>query len=116
MAGNDSEPGANTDWHRLGAGAVSGALIVVVLAGSLGALIEGVAHPIALLGFAVLGAVLGAYAWSVVAYEHEHTSPQMSGPAELPAGPEAERRPSGLGWLWRKHAASFARLPLSPWI
>jgi hypothetical protein len=82
-------------------------LLVAVIAGVLGALIRGLAHPLVLLGFAAFGAILGAFAWGLTAYEQEHTSPDAH---------EDDHQPSGLGWLWHRHAASFARLPLTPWI
>jgi hypothetical protein len=51
------------------AGAVAGAVVVALLAVGLGELVRDLAHPAVVIAFLLLGAVLGAYAAGVVAYE-----------------------------------------------
>jgi hypothetical protein len=60
--------------HRrnLIAGAVVGAVLVALIAGALGEALRDLASPGIMVGFIALGAVLGAYAWGIVAYQREH--------------------------------------------
>ncbi|HEX6116236.1 MAG TPA: hypothetical protein VFY99_04000 [Solirubrobacterales bacterium] len=128
MAGNEPE-----QEQRLPAsarrsmllGAIAGATLVALPAALLGALIRELAHPAVILAFVLFGAVLGAYAWGVVAYERDHDVDEPSAgyrdgvlaEADLEPGPAADDSAEpGLRWLLRRRAASFLKLPLNPWI
>ena len=52
-------------------GAVIGAALVAIPTILIGRLLEEPAHPAVVAAFALFGAVLGVYAWGVVAYQWE---------------------------------------------
>ncbi len=56
-------------------GAVAGALLVLGIGAGLGGLIEGLAAPAVLAGFAAAGAVFGALAWGAVSYDRRSRPP-----------------------------------------
>ena len=70
-----SEPRSDRRWHHIALGALTGAVVVLVVAGTLGRLIEGAAAPLVLVGMAAAGAVFGALAWGAVAYQRRHYPP-----------------------------------------
>jgi anti-sigma factor RsiW len=56
-------------------GAIAGAVLVLGIAAVLGGLIEGLAAPAVLVGFAAAGAIFGAFAWGAVAYDRRSRPP-----------------------------------------
>ncbi len=105
-------------------GAVVGAALVAILAVIVGELLRELAHPAVIGVFALFGAILGAYAAGAVAYDRERAAqePTAGYPEGAFAEPEAEGTAAdeppedGLVWLARRRAASFLKLPLTPWI
>jgi membrane associated rhomboid family serine protease len=57
------------------AAALIGAVLVLGIAGGLGGLIEELAAPAVLAGFAAVGAIFGALAWGAVDYDRRHRPP-----------------------------------------
>ena len=66
-------------WAPALRGAVTGAVVVVVVAG-LGSLIEGLAPTPVLVAVGVAGAIFGALAWSAISYDRRTRTP-IGGPS-----------------------------------
>jgi hypothetical protein len=105
-------------------GAIAGAAAVAILGVAVGALLGELAHPAVIVGFGLFGAVLGAYAAGALAYERQRGgldptagySEGVLAEREAEEAKSAEPTQDGLVWLARRRAASFLKLPLTPWI
>lgn len=78
MAGSENETDEPRPERRLlpiVLAALIGAAVVLVVAGTLGRLIEGAADPVVLIGFAAAGAIFGVLAWGAVAHDRRHYPP-----------------------------------------
>ena len=75
METESSPPESRRTRRHIVLGALTGAVVVLAIAGTLSRLIEEVASPLVLIGFAAAGAVFGALAWGAVAYDRRNYPP-----------------------------------------
>ena len=67
-------------WAPALRGAITGAVVVLVVVSGLGGLIEGLAPTPVLVAVGVAGAIFGALAWSAISYDRRTRTP-IAGPS-----------------------------------
>jgi hypothetical protein len=119
MAGIEPETEGKAPTPALrcaGFGAIAGAILVAIPALFLGGLVRDLAGPEVIVGFVVLGAVLGAYAWGAVAYDRRRTEePWFTELEPVDAAEDEDKSETGVRWPLRERAQSLLRLPFARW-